>query len=177
MFCPRSIGVLKVVAPIRADSFLATNVPYVPRLRFKPLKLQLETIVNDPKTTSKGISTRNQTSFSLKPSWTMLLILKPCVGIVWVMSSEVKVFRMVVFPALSKPRTRIRASISSWSCSGYESMIGSLVDAYCQYCEYVDVICSFHVHTNLKTVFVWEPISLNSCGESRDILANVQYSG
>ena len=43
----------------------------------------------------------------------MLLILKPCVGMVWVMSSDVKVFRMVVLPALSKPRTRIRASASS----------------------------------------------------------------
>ena len=107
----------------------------------------------------KGISTRNQTSFSLKPSWTMLLILKPCVGMVWVMSSEVKVLRMVVFPALSKPRTRIRASISSWSCSGDESIVGSLVGAYCHYYQYVDVICPFHLHTNSKTVFVWERIS------------------
>ena len=54
-----------------------------------------------------------QTSFNLKPSCMMLLMLKPCVGMVWEISSEVMVLRMVVFPALSRPKIRIRASMSS----------------------------------------------------------------
>ena len=54
-----------------------------------------------------------QTSFNLKPSCMMLLMLKPCVGMVWEISSDVMVLRMVVFPALSRPKIRIRASMSS----------------------------------------------------------------
>jgi hypothetical protein len=36
-------------------------------------------------------------------------MLKPCVGVVVVMSSSLSLRRMVVFPALSRPRIRMRA--------------------------------------------------------------------
>ena len=36
----------------------------------------------------------------------------PCVGMMWEISSSDSFLRMVVFPALSRPRTRIRASLS-----------------------------------------------------------------
>ena len=42
----------------------------------------------------------------------MLLILKPCVGIIVSMLSFESFFNIVVFPALSSPRTRMRASSS-----------------------------------------------------------------
>ena len=43
---------------------------------------------------------------------TKALMLKPYVGIIVEMSSSERALRMVVLPALSNPRTRIRASFS-----------------------------------------------------------------
>ena len=39
-------------------------------------------------------------------------MLKPCVGMMCVMSSSLIFFRMVVLPALSRPSIRMRASFS-----------------------------------------------------------------
>jgi len=50
--------------------------------------------------------------FSLNPSdWTDLM-LKPCVGVTWWVSSAANCFRMVVFPALSSPSSKMRSSRS-----------------------------------------------------------------
>ena len=51
-------------------------------------------------------------TFSLKPLWTSDLMLNPCVGATWVMLSSDNFFRIVVLPALSKPSTNMRASLS-----------------------------------------------------------------
>ena len=50
--------------------------------------------------------------FNKRTYLTMLLILKPCVGIIVSMLSFESFFNIVVFPALSSPRTRMRASSS-----------------------------------------------------------------
>jgi hypothetical protein len=52
------------------------------------------------------------TFFLYRTYLTMLLILKPCVGIIVSMLSFESFFNIVVFPALSSPRTRMRASSS-----------------------------------------------------------------
>lgn len=51
-------------------------------------------------------------TLSLKPSLWTDLILKPCVGVMWVISSEAKAFNKVVFPALSNPNSNKRNSFS-----------------------------------------------------------------
>lgn len=51
-------------------------------------------------------------TFSLKPCDCTLLMLKPCVGVMWLISSDASCFRRVVLPALSKPR---RSILTSWS--------------------------------------------------------------
>jgi len=51
-------------------------------------------------------------TFSLNPSCIKLLMLKPCVGMMCVMSSSLNFFKIVVLPELSKPSTSNRAS---WS--------------------------------------------------------------
>eukprot|EP01045_Picozoa_sp_COSAG04_P009161 COSAG04_NODE_524_length_13127_cov_18.191511_17_plen_59_part_00 len=54
-------------------------------------------------------------TFSLNPSLLSDFMLKPCVGMMCVISSSDSFFRIVVLPALSRPSTRMRAS-----CSRYE---------------------------------------------------------
>jgi hypothetical protein len=51
-------------------------------------------------------------TFNLMPSLDNDLMLKPCVGMVWVMSSSDNCFSTLVLPALSSPRRRIRSSES-----------------------------------------------------------------
>ena len=53
-------------------------------------------------------------TLSLKPSCIKDLILKPWVGMIWEISSSDNFFNMVVFPELSKPSTRRRASWSDY---------------------------------------------------------------
>jgi hypothetical protein len=53
-------------------------------------------------------------TFSLNPSCIKDLMLNPCVGMIWVISSSDSFFNMVVFPELSNPRTRSLASWSVW---------------------------------------------------------------
>ncbi len=50
--------------------------------------------------------------FSLNPSDCTDLMLKPCVGVMCVVSSEANCLSRVVFPALSSPSRRIRSSRS-----------------------------------------------------------------
>ena len=45
-------------------------------------------------------------------------MLKPCVGVVVVMSSSLSLRRIVVFPALSRPRIRMRAWGRLWDERG-----------------------------------------------------------
>ena len=51
-------------------------------------------------------------TFNLNSECMSDLILNPWVGIIWVISSSESLFSIVVFPALSKPRTNILASLS-----------------------------------------------------------------
>ncbi|KAJ3625973.1 hypothetical protein MTP99_016505 [Tenebrio molitor] len=51
-------------------------------------------------------------TFSLKPSEMTDLMLNPAVGVMWFMSSDARVLRIVVLPALSKPRRSKRSSRS-----------------------------------------------------------------
>lgn len=54
-------------------------------------------------------------TLSFKPSCMSDLMLKPCVGVMVVMSSSDSFLRMVVLPALSNPSTRMRACLRARS--------------------------------------------------------------
>jgi hypothetical protein len=60
------------------------------------------------------------------PSCTMDLMLNPCVGVVVVMSSSLSLRRMVVLPALSRPRIRMRAYISGKRGEGEREAVREL---------------------------------------------------
>ena len=45
--------------------------------------------------------------FTLNPDVFTDLILNPCVGVTWVMSSDESCLRIVVLPALSRPKIRM----------------------------------------------------------------------
>ena len=60
-------------------------------------------------------------TFSLKFACESDLTLKPCVGVMVVMSSSLSLVRMVVLPALSRPSTKMRAS----PCCGLRSLRSS----------------------------------------------------
>jgi len=86
------VRVVKVILPVGSDLPLPANVPYI-----QPYILGHHT-------------ERRLDSFPfmevLGPGYSFLVdlfMLKPWVGVMWVMSSEANFFRIVVLPALSKP--------------------------------------------------------------------------
>ena len=110
----KRICILVVVSPVRPDTFLACGAQ--------------ETTtdgsccyiwIEQPDISVAGqqgvLSPPMSHTLSLKPSLLKDLMLNPWVGMMCWISSSDKVFSMVVLPALSKPRTRMRASCASAS--------------------------------------------------------------
>ena len=42
----------------------------------------------------------------------LLVLIQTCVGVMWLISSDANDFKIVVFPALSNPKSNIRNSLS-----------------------------------------------------------------
>ena len=81
---------------------MTANVPHV----------ELETVLSLKKEVSKEVIVGCGHSLMTNQAETLTndLMLKPCVGLMVVMSSSESFLRIVVLPALSRPSTRIYAS-------------------------------------------------------------------
>lgn len=74
-------------------------------------------------------------TFNLKPLESTDLILKPAVGVTWLTSSDANCFKSVVLPALSRPRSKRRNSLS-----GFERNFLKIFKSPWKYKTYVEFI-------------------------------------
>ena len=115
-----------IVFPVGSDFSLTTNVPHIQfkailRLYNEEEKLAQSTLVSAVSIFESKVLKDSfcnfyvsfPTSFQYVAKLVILtsdLMLNPCVGIILLISSCDMAFKMVVLPALSRPRTRMRAS-------------------------------------------------------------------
>ena len=103
-----NVSIFEIIGPVRSQPTLSTDIP----------NIKLKNMIN--RSTWKNlciIFNSERVRHTLNPWVFTDLILKPWVGVTCVMSSAESCFRMVVFPALSRPRSKILHSYEgSKSC-------------------------------------------------------------
>ena len=99
------IGRLEIIAPIRSQSGLSTNIPYSMStgtvFKADPAHTDVKSIPESSRSASPELLREAY------PSRISDLILNPKVGLIPVISSPLSFFKIVVFPALSSPLIRV----------------------------------------------------------------------